>query len=388
VRLLETLLLKSDYRDAGEVARKFVPFVAQAGETPNLVVAYHYQALSLVQNLELRAAHDLMVEALAIADRLGDGRARAYARGGLLQCRTRLGLDSLEEADRMKAQLLEDSLSFGDNFIQNASHYFVSWDYFYRGLFKQAREAAMRLIASGQERNDPRAIGMANWILAGFDLVSGAPEAAVLRADESVRVAISPFDRLQGKIIKAVANVFLGRPQEGLAEIEALNVEFVRLGALYSVLDGPRGVAMIALGRVKEGVRVIEKAIEERDAIGDHTSAAFARVPLAEVYIQILAGKQRPSAQVLRDNLRFLIGAKLFGARRAQKLLERAASHKQFSDNGVTIARINYNWGVLNAIQGKRLKAKAYLEHARAAAESHGELAMVKRIDAALAEVA
>lgn len=388
VRLLETLLLKSDYRDAGAVARKFMPFAKAAGETPELVVAYHYQALSLVQNLELRPAHELMIEALTIAERLGDGRARAYARGGLLQCRTRLGLDTFEEAERMKARLMEDALRFGDNFIQNASYYFVSNDYFYRGLFKQAREVAMRLIASGHERNDPRAIGIANWILGGIDLVGGAPESAILRADECLRIAISPFDLLQGSIINAVGQVFLGRPGEGLAEIERLNLEFVRLGALYSVLEGPRGVAMILLGRIDEGVRVIERAIAERDAIGDHTSAAFARAPLAEVYIQILAGgKQNASMKLLRDNWRFLIGAKLFGARRARLLLEHSASHKQFSENGVTLARINYNLGLLSTMRGKRGQALGYLQRAREAAESQGEAAMVSRIDAALATV-
>ncbi len=389
VRLLETLLLKSDYRDAGVVARKFTPFLQRAGETPDLVVAHHYQALSLVQNLELKRAHDLMVEALAIADRLGDGRARAYARGGLLQCRTRLGLDSLEEAERMKARLLEDSFRFGDNFIQNASHYFVSWDYFYRGLYSQAREGAMKLIASGQERNDPRAIGVANWMLAAIDLVCGMPESAIQRADECLQVAISPFDRLQGSIIKAVANIFLGRPREGLEAADALNVEFVRLGALYSVLDGPRGVALILLGRIHEGVRVIEKAIAERDAIGDHTSAAFARVPLAEVYIQILSGgKREGSLKLLRNNWRFLIGARLFGARRAQALLEQAASHKQFSEDGGAIARINYNLGLLSAIRRNRPRARDYLERARKAAHGQGESAMVGKIDAALADVA
>jgi hypothetical protein len=288
----------------------------------------------------------------------------------------------------MKAQLLDDSLRFGDNFIQNASYYFVSWDYFYRGLFKQAREVAMRLIASGQERGDPRAIGMANWILAGFDLVSGAPDSAIQRADECLRVAISPFDRLQGRIIKAVANVFLGNPREGLAEIEALNVEFVRLGALYSVLDGPRGVAMIALGRISEGVRVIEKAIEERDAIGDHTSAAFARVPLAEIYIQILAGKQKAPARVVRQNFRFLVGAKMFGARRAQELLERAGSHGQFHEHGLTIARINYNLGMLHVVRRRHAKARTHLERARLAVERQGETAMMTKIEAALAGVA
>ena len=387
VRLLETLLLKCEYRDAGQFARKFMPVVKQAGETPDLVIAYYYQALSLVQNLELRAAHALMLEALTVAERLGDGRARAYARGGLLQCRTRLGLDSLEAADRMKAQLMEDSLRFGDNFIQNASHFFVIWDYFYRGLVRDAREIAIRLIASGEERNDPRAIGVTNWILGWIDMVSGAPEAAIAHADDCLRVAIAPFDRLQGAAVKAVANIFMGRTREGLAEIDALNSEFERLGALYSVLQGPRGAALIALGQISQGVGVIEQYIAQRDAAGDHTAAAFARIPLAEIYIQILSGKQTASSAVLFKNFPFLVGAKLFGARRALALLRKAASHKQFSESGAVIARIDFDLGVLSAMKKKREEAKGYFERARVAADSQGEAALLQSIEAAMAEL-
>ena len=102
VGLLETLMLKGDYRDAGAIAAKYMPVVKQAGETPELVTAYYYQTLSLVQRYELRAAHALMSEAFEVAERIGDGRSRAYARAGLMHCRTRLGLDTLEEAERGK----------------------------------------------------------------------------------------------------------------------------------------------------------------------------------------------------------------------------------------------------------------------------------------------
>ena len=81
VGLLETLMLKSDYREAGEIAEKFMPVVRRAGETPELVTAYYYQTLSLVQRYELRAGLALMTEAVAVAERLGDGRR------GLLRAR-------------------------------------------------------------------------------------------------------------------------------------------------------------------------------------------------------------------------------------------------------------------------------------------------------------
>jgi class 3 adenylate cyclase/tetratricopeptide (TPR) repeat protein len=388
VGLLETLMLKGDYRDAGAVAAKFMPVVKQAGETPELVSAYYYQTLSLVQRYELRTAHALMTEALGAAERIGDGRARAYARAGLLHCRTRLGLDSLEEAERRKAELMEDCVKFGDNFLRNSAYFFVAWDYLYRGLIKDAREIAIRLAASGEASGDPRAIGFANWILGWINAIGGSPEAALAYADECLRVAIAPFDRLQGEIIRAVAAIFSGRPREGLAQIEALNAEFIRLGALNSVFEGPRGVALIETGRISEGIRLFEQMVAAREAAGDLSAAAFARILLAEVYIEILSGDRRAQTSVILRNLPTLAVARLRGARRASALLETAASHKQFSDGSAAIARIDFGRGQLFAMRGKRAQARSCFERARGVADAHGLDALRQRSELALARLA
>ena len=202
-----------------------------------------------------------MREALEIAERIGDGRARAYARAGLLHCRTRLGLDSFEAAEAAKAELMRDAQEFGDNFVRNAAYFAATWDYFYRGLVNEARAMAIRLIASSKESADPRAIGFANWMLGWIQIVCGAPDAAIGYAEECAEVATTPFDRLQGEIIRAVALVLSGHAAEGLEKMDRLNREFERLGALYSVLGAPRGAALVALGRITEGISVIERSI-------------------------------------------------------------------------------------------------------------------------------
>jgi class 3 adenylate cyclase/tetratricopeptide (TPR) repeat protein len=388
VGLLETLMLESDYRQAGQIAEKYMPVVKRAGETRELVTAYYYQTLSLVQRYELRAGLALMIEAVAVAERIGDGRAMAFARAGLLHCRTRLGLDTLEEAERRKTEVMADSLRFGDNFLRNSAYFFITWDYLYRGLVKDAREIALRLIASEEAAGDPRAIGFANWILGWINVIGGSPDAARGYADECLRVAIAPFDRLQGEIIKAIAAILFGHPREGLPKLEALNVEFERLGALYSVLESPRGVALIETGRVAEGVRLIERTIAARDASGDRTQAAFARILLAEVYIQILAGGRKPPMAVLIRNLPALAAAKLRGTRRAAALLETAASHQQLSRDGVAIARIDFDRGQLFAMRGKRREARECFERARGVAHSQGLDALWRRSEAALAKLA
>jgi class 3 adenylate cyclase/tetratricopeptide (TPR) repeat protein len=388
LRLLETLLLKDDYRQVGLVAHKFMPLIKQAGETPELVVAYYYHAESLLQNLQIVAAHELMTEALRVAERLGDGNARAYARGCLLHTRITLGLDSLGTANRMKAEMMDDSLRFGDNFIRNWSYWFVAWDYVSRGLLKEAREAATQLFSSGEQRNDPRAIGLAHWLLGSIDSVGDLYADAAVHATECLQVAIAPHERLHGSLVRAASAIFSGRPGEGLEELDALFPELEGLGALYTAQwgYGARGAALVMLGRISEGISIIEQQIARCDAMGDQVLGAWARIILAEIYIEILSGRKRPAVAVVFKNFGAIVRAMIFGADRSRMLLQQAAV-KQLSQRGITMARINFDLGILSAMKKKGDEAKSYFEKARIAAESQGADKFLQRIDTALAEL-
>jgi class 3 adenylate cyclase/tetratricopeptide (TPR) repeat protein len=387
VRLLETLLLKGDYRDLGRVAAKFTPFIAEAGETPELVIVQYYRGFSLFGNLDFLAAHDLFQRALAIAERLRHVGARAYARCGLLQIRTVLGLDSLEAADRMKSELMQDSISLGDNYILNWSYFAVALDYMYRGLYVEARETAARLIVSGQDRNDPRAIGFANVIMGWINIFGDASEAATANADECLRAAVTPFDRLNGAMVRAVSHIVGGRAQQGLAELEELIPEFERLGFFYSTQHGARGAALAMCGRIVEGVDVLKLQISRLDSAGDRRLAAWARVTLAEVYIHILSRRESASTAILLKNFRAIIGAMIFGAPRARKLLLTAAAEKHISERGLLAARINFNLGLLSNMGKRRNEAEDYFIQARVGAETQGADSMLQKIDTALAEL-
>ena len=387
VRLLETLTAKSAYRQVGEVARKFMPFLKQAGETPELVIVHYFQALSLCANLEIHAAHDLIAQSFAISERIGDGRARAYARGGLLYMRSYLGLDTVEAADRMKAEMIDDCLRFGDAYIRNWGYYFVAWDYLYRGLSREARRAASQLVASGEERKDPRAIGQANLLLGILHLLNDNPVEAAAHAAECVRVAVTLNERRVAELVKASSAILLGRASEGLAQVDAINSEFESRGALFMVQRETGGIALVMTGRISQGIGVLERQIAQSDAIGDQTRAAWCRIVLAEIYIQILSGGERPPVAVLFRNFWVIAAAMIFGARRARTLLQRAAGTKMLSERGVYIARINFDLGVLSAMKKNCVEAKNHFEKARVSAESQGAGKLLQKIDAALAEL-
>jgi len=326
VRLLETLLQKNALREIGICARKFMPVLSQAGETPELAIGYYFECLSCLGNCELRIAHELAVKSLAIAESVGDGRARPYARGVLLLVRTLLGVDIPEAVEQMKAEVIDDCLRYGDRNIRNGDYLILASDYLGRGLNKQAREVAMRLIAMGGEHNDPRAIGFASQILALNELVSDNPIAARSRADDGLRVAVTELDRMLGRLYKLCCDFLLEPTLDSLNSWDEVRSEFERLGGSGWVDYGFRGVALAMLGQISGGIRTLKQFIVQYDANGFSFRAICGRIYLAEIYIQILSSKQKPSAAVLLRNLWTIIGAMAFGARRARALLQEAAA--------------------------------------------------------------
>ncbi len=388
VRLLEAFVLESDYRDFGRVTKKYVPLMRKSGESPDLVKALYYQGLLTFLNLEdLRESHRLMAEAHAIAERLGAGRARAYAKYGLLLIRSTMGLDTPETSERMSAEMMEDSVRYGDNYIRNFSSWMVGQQYLLHGLFKEAREAALQFMKWGEQRSDPRAIGLANFTLSLLELGYEAPEAALARADDCVRSAVTPNEQRWGRLTKACAGIALGRFHDSLLQLDALNLEYERSGVNFNRFYWPRGQALLLSGEFAEGIRVIEREIERYVKTEEAWFSNYLRVQLAGFYVQLLTSKDKPPPGLVRRNFRTLIGIKLFGARRALALLRQAASSRHLSDRGVIWAIINFNLGALSAMKKKRAEAKGYFEKARAAAGDQGADKLLQKIDAALAQL-
>jgi hypothetical protein len=254
-------------------------------------------------------------------------------------------------------------------------------------LYKDANSNATRLIVSGKERNDPRALALANLILAWTNALIDAPDTAMLHADECVKTAITPIDRLLGAYAKAISRILQGSAQQGLVELDATDAELERLGFLYAIQPGPRGAALAMLGQISKGIQVLKRHVAKCKTTGDQSGAAWARIILAEIYIQIVSGKEKPSISVLLANLRTIVGAIAFGAGRARALLMEAAAFPMLSERGVIVARINFDLGVLSALKRKKAEARVYFEKARFAAEEQDADRLLQRIDAALTQL-
>ena len=126
---------------------------------------------------------------------------------------------------------MDDSLQFGDNLIRIWAYWIVAFDYLYRGLFKEAKETAFKLIRAGEVHNDPRALGLASQTLGYIDIVADDPLTATAHADDCLRAAVTPYDRLQGETVKAMSSILMGHAREGLEALDGVYSVFERLGA-------------------------------------------------------------------------------------------------------------------------------------------------------------
>ena len=349
-RLFGTLYYKCEFRELIFLANKYKPMLTGSGESADQVVARYYQLHALAMNLNLRSALDLATATLQIAERVGDPKAEAFARLGVFLTRTLLGLDSPEAADTMVRALRVDADHCDDHLFFVDSHAIIASHFISRGLHKEARNEAETLLTYAENRGDLRAVSSARGTLSLICLLENQHD-ALGYVEECVVAAIMPFDRLCARLSKATATILIGRPREGLDEMDVLIVELERLGLRCIIFDAPRGIALAMLGRVTEGVRVIKNQIARSDAAGHVSLGALGRLTLAELYTHILISDDRPNASFLLKNFRTIVGAKLFGPRRAWALLEEAASVRQISEEGVTAARINYDLGVLSAVE-------------------------------------
>ena len=387
VGLLEALFLRSDFPEAVRVAERYMSRLEGFGETPQLVFTLYFYSMTLAQQCEFRRGELLGKRAFDIAERIGDVRARAYARIALMLSSMVLGRYSYEDIQRMGADGLADSRRSGDNSILNWAYWIIAWDCFGRGLMTEARNWASELIVTGAERKDRRALSFGYWVVAWVHLFEARYEEAIAAARECQRNAVTPFDQDAAAAAEGTAMILQGQVQEGLTKIQELRRRTSARGWLYldSGAHGPAGVGLAMCGHIAQGIRLLENSIAIADACGSHTAAAWNRMTLSEIYLEMLSGKETPPFRVVLRNLKTIIGAQLFGRQRVLTLLKKAGSYEQLSERGTIRARIEMDLGLLYKIKKKPDLARRHLTRARAAAEIQNAASMIKKIDGIMA---
>ena len=336
--------------------------------------------------MQLGAPRGQQKIASEMAERLGDGKSRAYSEAGVFF------LDSIpcERADDIVARgdrAIEIASLSGDVYIAGWLRFMVAWNAFHRGKILRAKAIVDDLLRAGAELRDPRSTGLALWLRCWMSIVSDDPETALRCAEEAEKSAILPLERSTSESGKAAALVALRRVEEGAPLLAAVRARAARHERWFLFMgnDFAYGVALALRGDIAAGVRHIEKAIVARDAQGFTLAADWYRMGLGRMYIEILdGGGPRAPLKVVLRNLGFLVHAKAFGRRKAIRLLDRAARHPSLNDENFHRGNIRYLLGLAYLGRGDKRAAATHLRSARGIVERHGASVVLDKIDAAL----
>jgi tetratricopeptide (TPR) repeat protein len=327
--------------------------------------------------------------ALAMAERLGDDRSKAYARSGWILAKCLLGQSSAEEADRQITHALEESERVDDSHLHYLVLWSCAWDCFQRGLTDRGRRYSRELQARGRRLGDPVALGAGLGNLAWFDMVDERYEDMLANASASLDCAVAPRDVGLAELLKGMALVFTGQIDKGVDLLWRVRTRCIDAGWTYitSASDMALGVAMVLQGDFEKGVRFLESIIKTDEQLGFVVGRDMARSLLAQIYLDLLRPPQRPPLGLILRNARFLAVTSLTGWKKAMTMMLEVRENPMFSGNSHWRARAEANLGFLYLLKKRHADAWECLSRARPIAAHLNSAALLAKIEAAIATI-
>lgn len=384
----QLLDLTANLPKVAELLAKHLARVTAGGDPKDLVVILHHYSWAMFMRGQFASSLDLARRCLDAADRAGDDCSFAYAQSAFLHISTIIAPLPFDEFERLAREATERSDKSEDLYLRVWVRFSVGFDYVMRGLTRDASRQADELMAFAQRGGNRRAASQAYFLSAWVALSEERYAEAAVHAENCTRFALTPFDRAIGQQQKATALTLGGNPAEGEALMLRLREEFLARDWQFNVrmTTLPLAIAKVLTGKLREGVRLCERSIQEQDTHGYKAMADYGRVSLAEIYLEILSGRRKPPLWTVVKNAPFLIPAKWLGLIRARRLLETAIGNTQFNERGVVRARIEFDLGRLKLLEGRSDLARGHLVRAQEIAMPLQARALLARIERALAE--
>ena len=371
------------------VLERYLKHVDHQGDDPRTVLIRYHYAHALLLNARYEDAITVQRETTSLAERLGDRRSKGYAFIGHMMAATIVGSKRQDDLERRKREAIQAAADTRDAYLQNQVRAVLGLEEMARGRMTNARESARELLEFGRLFNDPRSTGFGLYLLAYIAFFSDSYAEALEYSDQSLAVVVTPVDRLIALGAKAFALTLLGRVDDGSALLDEYRRSCIAQGYLYgfAVSEVPFGVCKILRGNLSEGLHLIERAILMREKEGLPDLADLFRLNLADVYLQIIAGKERPPLSLLLKNLPILLNIMISSSRRVQALTSHVLQNPNFDSGGYHMGRAQMILGLLYKAKKKRVLAFQYLTEAKRIVSQFGPTPMLAKIDAALAEL-
>jgi hypothetical protein len=159
-------------------------------------------------------------------------------------------------------------------------------------------------------------------------------------------------------------------------------------GDFYTLvgIDPMIGLCKILEGNLAEGIHIIEELISRRDKEGYRGNANWMRLILAEVYLEIIAGSEKPRLTILLKNLPILLKIMITASPRIRALVTQALETPHYDPNGFSTGKSEMLLGLLHKTKKKRALAIQHLTEAKRILSQFGQAPILARVETALGE--
>ncbi|WP_162789178.1 MULTISPECIES: ATP-binding protein [Sphingomonas] len=368
------------------LADRVAPLLEAIGDDRHHALFLHHYAACLVGNARYRDALAVQQRLSAMAERLGDRGATAYALVSELSVSTYCAPMTVAAFDAVSAEAARNLAAINDAYLDNFYLASIGWDQVCRGQVERAAATADRLVASGTDRNDPRALGYGTAMRALIASIADDYAQALALAERAMEVSRARFEQIIASAARCGAIVPLGEP--GATEQVEEHLALCRRNGWTMFEAGPElmlGVAQVMAGQIGAGLAHIEGRIARYEAEGFRIAADWGRLYLCEVYLAILSGKGGASVGVLLRNGRSLAGVFLRGAGRIEQLIAQVRANPQMDPEGHNAGRAEMVLGLLYQLKRRPALAERHLREAKRLIEASGASPLLDRVETALA---
>jgi tetratricopeptide (TPR) repeat protein len=373
---------RGDHEGLIGLVERYRARVEAVGDVRRLSRLLFWAGFAHVHGARFDLARRLFDEALALGEAAGDEPSIGYASLGLLNAYfLAWGDRSRDAVDRLGDRALDIAERIGDVYLLSQCLDCLCMHKKTSGQYGQARDLARRLLELGRKAGAPELVAQGVRDLGWVDLYDERYEEALERANEAMRIATGPLDRLLARTIKANAFAFVGPAGEA---IETLGEVRRELHVLQMCVDVPYGVALVRAGRVADGVRWLEQCIPRFTRWGNRYVVARGHVVLGEVYLGMVRREATTPWRPGLRNLAFALRNRPVAARKARHHFEEGVRIAREVGIPPILARGLIGLGVLHVVQRRRDEAHACFDEARQVAEPIGSPSLLERIRAAL----
>jgi hypothetical protein len=288
----------------------------------------------------------------------------------------------------LKKDAIQTVSNIADAYIQNWTWWVISWSEVHRGRINEARDSAHKLLEAGRQLNDPRSTGFGLNLLSLIASFSDSYAEGLEYSEQSLSVAVTPWDRVAASVAKGMALMALRRPEEAATVLQEQRRRIMADGDFYTAppVDAMLGIYEILQGNIAKGIHFLEEQLLRVETEGYDFGTNWLRLNLAEVYLEMIAGHEKPRFTVLLKNLPVLFKVMITASSRIHALVTHVLRYSHYDPDAFQIGRSETILGLLYK-KKKPALAVQHLKEAKRIMSQFGQTPILARVETALAEL-